>query len=113
MREGGPIRFHRDFPSTSPVLLPRGWAEKREEERRREKRRGEERRGEERRGEERRQEKSVVLVLVLQFLLELANSNNGVQCVRCSQLLLPQSTKQSGENTPGGVAHEKGREHQQ
>ena len=34
-------------------------------------------------------------------------------CVRCSQLLLPQSTKQGGENTPGGVAHEKGREHQQ
>jgi hypothetical protein len=81
---------------------------KREEERRREKRRGEERRG-----EERRQEKSVVLVLVLPFLLERANSNNGVQCVRCSQLLLPQSTKQSGEHTPGGVAHEKGREHQQ
>ena len=50
MREGGPIRFHRDFPSTSPVLLPRGWAEKREEERRR----GEERRGQERRGDKRR-----------------------------------------------------------
>jgi hypothetical protein len=57
VREGGPIRFHRDFPSTSPVLLPRGWAEKREEERRREKRRGEERRGEERRGQERRGDK--------------------------------------------------------